>query len=92
MSVHDSLAVRIDNVKKTGFADEIIVEEYLGQKISDIEKYDIDTFVIGDDWKGVSSTTSPDIVILYTLIDSGCFKYNDSSGKIQMKAQNRHYI
>ena len=32
--------------------DEIIVEEYLGQKISDIIKYDIDTFVIGDDWKG----------------------------------------
>ena len=52
LSVQDSLSKRIENVKKTGFADLIIVEEYLGQKISDIIKYDIDTFVIGSDWKG----------------------------------------
>ena len=52
LSVKDSLATRIENVKKTGFADMIITEEYLGQKISDIIKYDIDTFVIGDDWRG----------------------------------------
>ena len=52
LNVHDSLATRIENVQKTGFADEIIVEEYLGQKIDDIIKYDIDSFVIGDDWVG----------------------------------------
>lgn len=52
LSVQDSIATRIENVKKTGLADEIIVEEYLGQKISDIIEYDIDAFVIGDDWKG----------------------------------------
>lgn len=52
LNVHDTLATRIENVKKTGFVDEIIVEEYLGQKIGDIIKYDIDAFVIGDDWKG----------------------------------------
>ena len=52
LNVHDTLATRIENVKNTGFADEIIVEEYLGQKIGDIIKYDIDSFVIGDDWVG----------------------------------------
>lgn len=52
LNVHDTLATRIENVKQTGFADEIIVEEYLGQKIGDIIKYDIDAFVIGDDWRG----------------------------------------
>ena len=52
MSVHDSLATRIESVKKTGLADEIIVEEYLGQKIGDIIEHNIDTFVIGDDWRG----------------------------------------
>lgn len=52
LSVQDSLATRIENVKKTGFADKIIVEEYLGQKIPDILKYDIDVLVIGSDWKG----------------------------------------
>lgn len=52
LSVQDSLATRIENVKKTGFADKIIVEEYLGQKIHDIIKYHVDVFVIGSDWKG----------------------------------------
>lgn len=52
LSVQDSLSKRIENVKKTGFADLIIVEEYLGQKISDIFKYNIDVLVVGSDWKG----------------------------------------
>lgn len=52
LSVQDGLATRIENVRKTGFADLIIVEEYLGQKIQDIIKYDIDVLVVGSDWKG----------------------------------------
>lgn len=52
LSVQDSLATRIENVKNTGFADQVIVEEYLGQKIHDILKYDVDVLVIGSDWKG----------------------------------------
>ena len=52
LSVQDSLATRIENVKETGFADKIIVEEYLGQKIPDILKYHVDVLVIGSDWKG----------------------------------------
>ena len=47
LSVHDSLLTRIENVKKTGLVDEIIVEEYLGQKTRDIIQYDIDTLVVG---------------------------------------------
>ena len=52
LSVHDDIATRIDNVKKTGLADAIIIEEYLGQKISDIIEHDVDVLVIGDDWRG----------------------------------------
>ena len=52
LSVHDSLLTRIENVKKTGLVDEIIVEEYLGQKTRDIIQYDIDTLVVGSDWIG----------------------------------------
>lgn len=52
LSVQDGLSKRIENVKKTGFADQIIVEEYLGQKISDILKYNVDILVVGSDWKG----------------------------------------
>lgn len=52
LNVVDSLITRIENVKKTGFADEIIVEESQGQKFQDIKKYDINIFTVGSDWTG----------------------------------------
>lgn len=52
LNVQQSLMERIKNVKESGYADEIIVEEYEGQKIDDIQKYDIDIFAIGSDWTG----------------------------------------
>jgi glycerol-3-phosphate cytidylyltransferase len=52
LSVVDSLVTRIENVRKTGFADEIIIEETAGQKFSDIKKYHIDIFTVGSDWTG----------------------------------------
>lgn len=52
LNVQQTLVDRIENVKKSGFADKIIVEEYYGQKIEDIKKYNVDTFVIGSDWEG----------------------------------------
>lgn len=52
INVRQSLAERINNVRRTGLADEIIVEEYIGQKIDDIKRYGIDTFVLGSDWEG----------------------------------------
>ncbi len=52
LNVKQSLIDRIENVKRSGFADKIIVEEYLGQKIEDIKKYNVDKFVIGSDWLG----------------------------------------
>ena len=33
-------------------ADEVILEEYEGQKIDDIQKYGIDIFAVGSDWEG----------------------------------------
>lgn len=51
-NVRDSLMKRIDNVRATGFADEIIVEEYFGQKIDDIKHFNIDIFTVGSDWEG----------------------------------------
>lgn len=52
LNVIDSLMTRIENVKRTGFADEIIIEEAVGQKFSDIKKYHIDIFTVGSDWIG----------------------------------------
>ncbi len=47
-----TLMERVAAVKASGFADEIIIEEYEGQKIDDIRRYNIDLFVIGSDWEG----------------------------------------
>lgn len=52
INVQQSLMERIEAVKATGIADEIIVEEYEGQKIDDIRKYGVDIFTVGDDWVG----------------------------------------
>lgn len=52
INIAQSLAERIASVKATGLADMIIVEEYDGQKIDDIKKYNIDIFTIGSDWRG----------------------------------------
>ncbi len=47
-----SLAERIKSVRDTGLADEIVVEEYEGQKIDDIQRLNIDVFTVGSDWIG----------------------------------------
>ena len=52
LNVRQSLAERIENVRQLGIADQIIVEEYEGQKISDIQKYGVDIFTVGSDWVG----------------------------------------
>lgn len=52
LNVQESLMQRIENIKKSGLADEIIIEEYEGQKINDILKYNVDIFAIGSDWLG----------------------------------------
>lgn len=52
INVQQPLIERIENVRATGLADEIIVEEFDGQKIDDIKRYDVDIFTVGSDWKG----------------------------------------
>lgn len=52
INVQQPLMERIEAVKATGLADEIVVEEYEGQKIDDIKRHDIDIFTVGSDWKG----------------------------------------
>lgn len=52
INVQQSLMERVEAVRATGIADEIIIEEYEGQKIDNIRKYDIDIFTVGSDWVG----------------------------------------
>lgn len=52
LNVRNNVLERVEAVKATGYADEVIIEDYLGQKIDDIQKYDVDIFAIGSDWAG----------------------------------------
>jgi len=52
LNVRQSLMERIRNVQESGLADEVIIEEYEGQKIYDIQRYAVDIFAIGSDWLG----------------------------------------
>lgn len=52
INVTESLMERVENVRRTGLADEIIVEEYEGQKIDDIKRLGVDIFTVGSDWEG----------------------------------------
>lgn len=52
LNVRNNVLERVEAVKATGYADEIIIEDYFGQKIDDIQKYNVDIFAIGSDWEG----------------------------------------
>ncbi len=52
LNVRNNVLERVEAVKATGLADQIIIEDYVGQKIDDVQKYGIDIFAIGSDWEG----------------------------------------
>lgn len=52
LNVRNNVLERVEAVKATGYADEVIIEDYVGQKIDDIQKFEVDIFAIGSDWEG----------------------------------------
>lgn len=60
-----SLMERVAAIKATGIADEVIAEEYDGQKIDDIRKYGVDIFAIGSDWEGKFDYLSEYCKVIY---------------------------
>lgn len=52
LNVRNNVLERVEAVKATGLADQVIIEDYVGQKIDDVQKYDVDIFAIGSDWEG----------------------------------------
>lgn len=53
LNVVDPLLKRIENVQKSGLADEIIIEDHEGQKQEDIQKMGVSIFAEGSDWAGI---------------------------------------
>lgn len=43
---------RMAIVEAIRYVDKVILEESWDQKVKDVQKYDVDVFVMGDDWAG----------------------------------------
>ena len=52
LNVRNNVLERVEAVRATGLADQIVIEDYVGQKIDDIQRYGVDIFAIGSDWQG----------------------------------------
>jgi len=65
LNVVNSLLERVENVKNSGFADEIIIEDHEGQKLEDIQKLGVDIFTVGSDWVGIFDYLKPYCEVVY---------------------------
>lgn len=83
INVQQSMMERVEGVKETGLADQIIIEEYEGQKIDDINRFGVDVFAIGSDWQGKFDYLSEFCKVVYLERTKGI-----SSTKIRSK--NNH--
>lgn len=65
LNVSQSTLERVDAVRATGLADVVILEEYEGQKIDDIIRYNVDIFTVGSDWRGAFDYLSDYCDVVY---------------------------
>ena len=52
LNVRNNVLERVEAVRALNIADQIILEDYVGQKRDDIQKYGVDIFTVGSDWTG----------------------------------------
>lgn len=82
INVQQRLEDRVEAIHATGIADKVIIEEYEGQKIDDIKRYDIDIFTVGSDWIGKFDYLEEYCKVVYLERTQGV-----SSTEIREKAQ-----
>ena len=84
INVQQSLMERVEAVKATGIADEIIIEEYEGQKIDDIKRYGVDIFTVGSDWVGTFDYLNEYCKVVYLDRTQGV-----SSSELRSEVRNK---
>ena len=85
INVQQPLMERVEAVRQTGLADEIIVEEYDGQKIDDIKRLQADIFTVGSDWAGTFDYLKEYCEVVYLDRTQGV-----SSSEIRAKENQLH--
>ena len=83
LNVRNNVLERVDAVKATGLADLVLIEDYVGQKIDDIQKYDVDIFAIGSDWLGQFDYLEEFCKVVYLPRTEGI-----SSTQLRLKTQD----
>jgi glycerol-3-phosphate cytidylyltransferase len=56
---------RVELVRSIRFVDEVIAENVWEQKISDVQQYQVDVFVMGSDWQGKFDFLKPYCEVVY---------------------------
>lgn len=56
---------RMEIVRAMKYVDEVILEESWEQKVEDVRRHNIDTFVMGDDWAGEFDFLSEHCDVMY---------------------------
>lgn len=75
---------RMAIVEAIKYVDEVIPETCWEQKLQDVKKYDIDVFVMGDDWKGKFDYLSEFCEVVYLPRTEGI-----SSTKIKQELKEK---
>lgn len=65
LNVVEDVNERVKKIKDLEFVDEVIIEYHKNQKSEDIKKYNVDKFVIGDDWLGSFDYLKPLCEVIY---------------------------
>lgn len=85
INIQQSLIERLEAIRETGLADEIIVEEYEGQKIDDIRRLGADIFTVGSDWEGKFDYLKEYCEVIYLDRTQGVSSSQIRSTDIQIK-------
>lgn len=83
LNVCNNVLERVEAVKATGLVDKVIVEDYVGQKIDDIQRYNVDIFAIGSDWEGKFNYLNEYCDVIYLPRTEGI-----SSTQLRSESQN----
>ena len=77
------------------YVDLVIPEQSWEQKITDVDLYKVDTFVMGDDWKGefdyVSDQTSADVVYLERTPEISTTQIKKDLNTKNLATAQKHY-
>lgn len=82
---------RMEIVKAIRYVDEVIREESWDQKVTDIKRYGVDVFVIGDDWEGKFDFLKTQCEVVYLSRTKG-ISTTEIKKDLKVKKENQQNV